>query len=72
MSSEHGPAQPLEQRCVRPGHWVIEGYDVQRFTGRRARSWHTEWHAAWSPGEEPHVERTLDGAREWIREQLNK
>lgn len=30
MSNDSGPVMPLEQRCVKPGHWVIEGYDVHR------------------------------------------
>lgn len=24
---EHGPVMPLEQKCIEPGHWLIEGHD---------------------------------------------
>lgn len=45
--TEHAEALGLEQKCVRPGLWHIEGYTVRRmgrglwytyreFTGRRA------------------------------------
>jgi hypothetical protein len=28
--TEHGPVARLEQRCVRPGKWLIEGWNAHR------------------------------------------
>lgn len=55
----------LEQRCIRPGLWLIEGYSVQR----SRKVW-----LVWSgpEGERPPTERplhaavTLSECREWI------
>lgn len=62
--TEHAEALPLEQSCVRPGLWLIEGYRVERvrISGQRTR---------WSIGE---ISRpvgnvpSLAAARELIRE----
>jgi hypothetical protein len=62
MTRERGPVQPLEERCVKPGHWVIEGYDVFRIRGTGDRRWQIE-------GPAPRVgRRTLDEIRDWIRD----
>lgn len=61
MSRDSGPVSPLEQRCVRPGHWVIEGYDVMRRSNVRPDS---TW---WVIGKLEFS--TLAEARDWIREE---
>ncbi len=53
---DHEPG--LEEGCVRPGMWTIEGYDVERV--RRGR-----WRVRWC-GELRHETATLDGCREFI------
>lgn len=40
---EHGPVTPLEQRCVEPGRWLIEGWEVRRHgSARRPSIWIAE------------------------------
>lgn len=55
---------PLEQRCIDPGHWLIEGHDVKRvrIDGQRVR-----WNISFI-GEPVGNTRTLAKARELIRE----
>lgn len=59
--AEHSEALGLEQRCVKPGHWLIEGYDVRREHGNW-RVYRFEVHLLDSF-------RTLKEAREWIAKQ---
>lgn len=47
----------LEQRCVRPGLWEIEGCTVERI----GRTWRTT-----TADGNVHVTRTWRDAREWI------
>jgi hypothetical protein len=62
---EHPEALGLEQHCVEPGHWRIEGYEVIREYGRwfirpiGTRQYHDSV-------------RTLAKARDWIREQRHE
>jgi hypothetical protein len=42
MSRERGRVLPLEQRCIEPGHWLIEGRHVRAVyegRGRKIMSW---------------------------------
>lgn len=64
MATEHGPVIPLEQRCIRPGHWLIEGHDV-KLTGGRHGSWTVTF-----AGVPLAQVLYLDDAREWIRGRL--
>lgn len=59
MSIDSGPVDPLEQRCVKPGHWVIEGYTVKRHG--------TRWRIL-APVSYRVYAHTLAEARDWIRE----
>jgi hypothetical protein len=34
MARDTGPLNPLEQQCLEPGHWLIEGWDVLRVYSR--------------------------------------
>ncbi len=71
---EHSEALSLEQKCLRPGHWVIEGYHVVRYGYRQ---WHKDcvtW-LIYDVGVRPTVRtdaimatKTLAAARDWIRE----
>lgn len=63
---EQGKVMPLEQRCLYPGRWIIEGYGVYQRKGRRAVNWQSEWHVIGHPGV---IRRTLPEIRDWIREQ---
>ena len=61
--TEHAEALPLEQSCIHPGLWLIEGYRVERIriSGQRVR---------WNVGEigRPVANvATLAAARELIR-----
>jgi hypothetical protein len=63
-STERGPLMPLEQRCVQPGYWLIEGHEVRRLGP-----------GAWTvrdPGNYEFTARTLPIARALIRERLGK
>jgi hypothetical protein len=62
MPSDSGPELGLEQNCIEPGHWLIEGYDVQR-VGRNG------WNTYRFGPERVHWTRTLQQAREWIASQ---
>jgi hypothetical protein len=63
--SEHHEALGLEQSCVRPGHWLIEGYDVTR-EHPVLGTWVVSRF-----GQPVAFRRTLDGARIWIADQVN-
>lgn len=77
MSSDSGPVNGgLEQSCQRPGHWLIEGYDVKRTQhfqeavwndGRSHKTWWT-WRIT-KPGRYYSEHRTLAEARDWIASQ---
>jgi hypothetical protein len=60
--SDSGPVMGLEQRCVEPGYWRIEGYDVYRVT-------QFLWRIVYFK-EEVALCGTLRECREWIRERL--
>jgi hypothetical protein len=62
MARDSGPVEPLEERCERPGHWVIEGRDVRRVRGTGDRRWQID-----GPGRKV-GRRTLDEIRDWIRD----
>lgn len=64
--TENPEALPLEQKCLYPGRWLIEGYDVKRRTGRRAVKWPSEWHIV-RPGQPDIIRRTLGEIRDLIR-----
>lgn len=69
MTSEHGPVMPLEQKCVRPGEWLIEGYTVRHVKYARPHGW---WWRIAGPAPVPGVQRrTLAEIRDWIRDQVN-
>jgi hypothetical protein len=70
MTREHGPAEPLEQRCVEPGHWLIEGRHVRAvFQGRSRKV--MSWSVMAFDGEPvPPPFIYLDDARDWIRNQV--
>jgi hypothetical protein len=38
MSRDSGPVRPLEQRCIEPGHWLIEGRHVRAVYQGRSRN----------------------------------
>lgn len=64
MPSDSGPVVGLEQACQRPGHWLIEGYDVIRI-GRNG------WNLYRFGPDRVHWTRSLNEARDWIACQLN-
>ena len=77
MAKDSGPVNPLEQRCLRPGLWLIEGYEVVRITGskpahsalrRLARQWRQEWQVFGGKDYPLTVVQYLDEARDWIME----
>lgn len=63
-NTERGPLVSLEQRCVQPGYWLIEGHEVRR---RGRGVWTVR-----DPGEYEFTARTLPIARALIRERLDK
>jgi hypothetical protein len=68
---EHGPVVPLEQRCIEPGHWLIEGRRVKAIYQGRSRNV-LGWNVQTLEGDEdpgPSPFGTLAAAREWIRNQ---
>lgn len=65
---ETGPILPLEQSCVRPGHWLIEGYDVERLVLHKGRRVRGQWIIRHF-GEEKAVVTGLAAARDWIRQE---
>jgi hypothetical protein len=78
--TEHSEALGLEQKCVMPGVWRIEGYLVVRYG---YRSWYhnsigwvvypgqTTGYGTSSPSHKAfHTARTLAGARDWIHDHL--
>lgn len=67
MSRDSGPVEPLEQRCIEPGHWLIEGYDVIKTNSQVTRGFVPNW-AISLFGEHRANVRTLSDARDWIRE----
>jgi hypothetical protein len=71
MSRDSGPVAPLEQRCVRPGLWIIEGYEVKRHPRRGPKEGLSPNYWAISEGGflVASMDR-LDDAREWIRRRI--
>jgi hypothetical protein len=63
-ATDNPEALGLEQKCVKPGRWLIEGYNVVR----RGTSGHTWWLIS-RDGTALANRDTLTEAREWIREQ---
>lgn len=59
----------LEQACQTPGEWLIEGYGV--FRGRRLGKAPAPWHI-FKDGIHLQTMPSLDQARVWIAEQLNR
>jgi hypothetical protein len=55
---------PLEESCLQPGHWLIEGHDVKRvrMSGQRTR-----WNIYFVVAEPIAVTSTLAEARTFIR-----
>ncbi len=74
MSRYSGPVMPLEQRCVRPGLWLIEGYTVMRVQhggGNGHMPSIVRWEVRGTPGRPAGSSfEKLGEAREWIREHL--
>lgn len=65
--TDNPEALGLEQRCLCPGRWLIEGLDVKQCKGRRAVRWPSEWHIV-RPGQGDIILRTLAEVREWIKD----
>jgi hypothetical protein len=67
MSRNSGPVLPLEQRCVEPGHWIIEGRHVRAVYEGRSRKI-MSWSVQGFDGEPvPPPFFYLADARDWIR-----
>jgi hypothetical protein len=67
--SREGGRAPLEQRCIEPGHWYIEGRHVRAVYQGRSRNV-LAWDIDVFPGETPPGRiSTLSQARDWIRDQ---
>lgn len=62
----------LEQKCVKPGQWLIEGYDVRRVRGGgwKRRSW-ISWVIEYR-GRFVDSVNTLADARDYIRTRVNR
>jgi len=60
----------LEQRCVEPGHWIIEGRHIRAVYEGRSRKV-MSWSVEVLPGDKnvPAAFIYLDDVREWIRSQ---
>lgn len=66
--TDNPEALGLEQRCVRPGQWVIEGYTVTRTIGRGVNTGkRLVWWTITEPKGVGVTRNTLDKVREWIR-----
>jgi len=65
VASDSGPVLGLEQRCIRPGRWLIEGYTVVRH-GTASRPLH--WTVYDGPSMAARVDK-LATAREWIADE---
>lgn len=59
----------LEQRCVRPGEWIIEGYTVRQIKILGAG---TKWFSYPPGGGQRRPHRTLEGARRYIWLQISR
>jgi hypothetical protein len=71
MPGEAGWVHPLKQRCVEPGHWVIEGRHVKAVYQGRSRNilgWYIPIRMDGDPDTPSGLFRTLDEARDWIRD----
>jgi hypothetical protein len=69
MPAEHAEALGLEQACIEPGHWVIEGRDVSRRTRGAAKGHKQCWEIRFF--NEPVVAfNTLGEVRNWIAGQI--
>lgn len=72
---EHPEALGLEQKCLRPGHWMIEGHNVVRFGYKTWDKGSVDWcifdlgaTGVCAGGARPiHMTKTLAAARDWIR-----
>jgi len=65
MDVEHAEALGLEQKCLKPGYWVIEGHIVWRLTWKRGG---TYWYIlSIDATRVVYVTKTLEQARDWIR-----
>ena len=58
----------LEQRCIAPGRWLIEGLTAVRVGSRRVGY---RWNI-YDGDRVIAVEPTLDAARNWIRDVINR
>lgn len=72
---EHAEALGLEQRCIEPGHWLIEGRRVKRVVvsnGGRRNGHRIEWRVTDYSADIPILAMTdtLREAREWIFNQI--
>lgn len=66
MSRTDNPeALPLEQKCIKPGLWLIEGHEVERYPAGTLGRW---WRIKDVPPGPGRDHRTLTQARDWIRE----
>lgn len=72
MGTDNPEALGLEQRCVRPGLWVIEGYTVMRVRHGGGSGRHgsiVRWQVKGESGRSAGAEfRTLGEVREWIKD----
>lgn len=65
--TEHPEALPLEQSCIEPGHWLIEGYDVITVRLDGGRPGKSERWLIKFRGKRVKAVRTLAEARDYIR-----
>lgn len=69
MGRDSGPVTPLEQKCIEPGHWRIEGRDVRAVFQDRSRD-ALSWNVTGLDGEKPpNPFLYLSDVRDWIRDQ---
>lgn len=71
MSRDSGPVMPLEQKCIEPGHWLIEGRHVRAVYFGRSRNVQC-WSVHPLDGDEDVPVGGflyLSDARDWIRDQ---
>jgi len=61
MSEKSYGLAGLEQRCVKPGHWMVEGCDVIRIRHNGEIAWRVVYF-----GIIEYTGRTLLECREWI------
>jgi hypothetical protein len=69
VNADSGPVAQLEQRCVEPGHWLIEGRHVRAVYQGRSRKVLSWTVGVFDDEVSPAPFGTLNEARDWIRDQ---